>query len=218
MIQENNCHISAICLQETWIRDDSNNALISLENYNFISQRKKCSSHGGLAIYLHKKYNFKTVPSPTISEIFEGQSIEISEVDTNRPTHILLGNIYRPPRYVLLNYKSFTEKLALTFQTFKDRNYDIIIGGHINIDLLKIKEKDFVNEYFDMIVSSGLFPRITLPTGISNSNATLIDNFLCKISKHSSNSIAGILLTSLSDHFPYFISLAYPKSGKRTDK
>ena len=90
----------------------------------------------------------------------------------------------------------------------------------MNIDLLKIKEKDFVNEYFDMIVSSGFFPRITLglPTRISNSSATLIDNFLCKITKHSSNSIAGILLTSLSDHFPYFISLAYSKSGKRTDK
>ena len=140
------------------------------------------------------------MPSPIISEIFEGQFIEISEVDTNRPTHILLGNIYRPPRDVLLNYKSFTEELALTFQTFKDRNYDIIKGG----------------EYFDMIVSSGFFPRITLPTRISNSSVTLIDNFLCKITKHSSNSIAGILLTSLPDHFPYFIS--YSKSGKRADK
>ena len=44
LIQENNCHISAICLQETWLRDDSNNALISLEKYNLISQGKKCSS------------------------------------------------------------------------------------------------------------------------------------------------------------------------------
>ena len=108
LIQENNCHISAICLQETWLRDDSNNALISLENYILISQGGKCSSHGGLAIYLREKYNLKTVPSPIISEIFEGQFIEISEVETNRPTHILLGNIYRPPRYILLNYKSFT--------------------------------------------------------------------------------------------------------------
>ena len=155
------------------------------------------------------------MPSP---EIFEGQFIEISEVDTKRPTHILLGDIYMPPRDILLNYKSFTEELALTFQTFKDKNYDIIIGGDMNIDLLKIKEKEFVNEYFDMIVSSGFCPRIALPVRISNSSATLIDNFLCKITKQSSHSIAGILLTSLSDHFPYFISLAYSKSGKRTDK
>ena len=66
----------------------------------------------------------------------------------------------------LLVYKSFTEELALTFQTFKDRNYDIIIGGDMNIDLLKIKEKEFVNNFFDMILSSGFFPRITSPTRI----------------------------------------------------
>ena len=45
-----------------------------------------------------------------------------------------------------------------------------------------------------------------------------IDIFLCKITAYSSESIAGILLTTLSDHFPYFISLAYSTSGKRTDK
>ena len=150
------------------------------------------------------------MPSPIISGIFEGQFIEISEVDTNRPTHIFLGNIYRPPRDIL--YKSFTEELALTFQTFKDRNYDIIIGGDMNIDLLKIKEKEFVNEYSDMIVSSGFGPPIPLLTRISNSSATLIHHFLCKITKQSSHSIAGILLTSLSDHFPYFILLAYSQN------
>ena len=86
-------HKGAICLQETWLRDDSNNALISLKNYNSISQGKQWSSHGCLTISLHEKYNFKTVPCPIISEIFEGQFIEISELDTKRPTHILLGHI-----------------------------------------------------------------------------------------------------------------------------
>ena len=47
----------------------------------------------------------------------------------------------------------------------------------MNIDLLKIKEKECVNEYFYMIVSSRFFPRITLPTIFSNSSATLIDIF-----------------------------------------
>ena len=87
-----------------------------------------------------------------------------------------------------------------------------------NISALVTERVNKSDMIYDMIVSSGFFPRITLPTRISNSSATLIDNFLCKITKHSSNSIAGILLTSLSDHFPYFISLAYSKSGKRTDK
>ena len=160
MLQENSCHISVICLQETWLREDSNIDLLSLENV--ISQGKRCSAHGGLAIYLYENFNFKTVPSPIISEIFEGQFIQISEADT--ATDILLGNIYRPPRNLLSNYKSFTQELALTFNTFLNGNYEIIIGGDTNIDLLKIKEKDFVHDFFDMLVASGFFPRITLPT------------------------------------------------------
>ena len=79
-------------------REDSNLCLISLENYNLISKGKRCSAHGGLAIYLHEKYN-KTVPSPIISELFEGQFIKISEADT--AIHILLGNTYTPPRDLL---------------------------------------------------------------------------------------------------------------------
>ena len=88
----------------------------------------------------------------------------------------------------------------------------------MNIDLLKIKEKDFVDDFFDMLLASGFFPRITLPTRISNSSATLIDNFMCKLTNKSENSIAGILLSALSDHFPYFILLAHSRSAKRTDK
>ena len=129
LLQENSCHISAICLQETWLREDSNIDLLSLESYNLIYQGKRCSANGGLAIYLHENFNFKTVPSPIISEIFEGQFIQISEAHI--ATDILLGNIYRPPRDLLSNYKSFTQKLALTLNTFLNGNYEIIIGGGI---------------------------------------------------------------------------------------
>ena len=65
-------------------------------------------------------------------KIFEGQFIQISEADT--ATDILLGNIYRPPGNLLSNYKSFTQEIPLTLNTFLNRNYEIIIGGDMNID------------------------------------------------------------------------------------
>ena len=111
------------------------------------------------------------------------------------------------PRDLLSNYKSFTQELALTLNTFLNGNYEIIIGGDMKIDLLKIKEKDFVNDFFDKLVASGFFLLITLPTRISNSNATLKDNCVCKLTNKSVKSITGILLSALSDHFPYFILL-----------
>ena len=53
------------------------------------------------------------------------------------------------------------------------------------------------------------FPKITLPTRFSNSHGTLIDNFLYKLSEVFFKSSAGILVSSISDHFPYFICLDY---------
>ena len=54
------------------------------------------------------------------------------------------------------------------------------------------------NAYFDMIISHGFFPRITLPTGMSDESSTLIDNIF-------SNDVdvidtSGVLVKQISDH------------------
>ena len=46
-----------VCVQETWLSEASYISLLALANYNLISQGIICSSHGGLAIYLTKKYD-----------------------------------------------------------------------------------------------------------------------------------------------------------------
>ena len=48
-----------------------------------------------------------------------------------------------------------------------------------------------------------------LPTRFSNMNCTLIDNFLYKISHRLLKTSAGIILSTISDHLPYFVSLDY---------
>ena len=50
-----------ICLQETWLSDDSETALFQIQGYNFVQHGKQCSAHGGLAIYISTKLNFSTV-------------------------------------------------------------------------------------------------------------------------------------------------------------
>ena len=55
------------------------------------------------------------------------------------------------------------------------------------------------------MLSHGL-PLITLPTRISEYSATLIDNIFSNGSSPQSQS-AGILLSNISDHFPYFCFL-----------
>ena len=54
-----------------------------------------CSSHGGLAIYVSEKFNFSNIGLNINSQIWEGQFIEIANIESNKS--LILGNVYRPP-------------------------------------------------------------------------------------------------------------------------
>jgi len=58
-----------------------------------------------------------------------------------------------------------------------------VIIADYNIDLLKINYRPVISEYADTITSYVYFPKITLPSRLSNYNDTLIDNFLRNLSK-----------------------------------
>ena len=66
------------------------------------------------------------------------------------------------------------------------------------------------------MLSHGFYPRITLPTRLSKSNATLIDNFLCKFTSRFYDHSSGILLSDISDHLSYFICLNSGVSRQNT--
>ena len=46
-----------------------------------------------------------------------------------------------------------------------------------------------------------LYPVITLPTRLTDNSATLIDNVFTNINNNS-QSLSGILISNMSDHFP----------------
>ena len=50
------------------------------------------------------------------------------------------------------------------------------ICDDFNVNLLKINSEQHCDAYLDMIISHGFFPRITLPTRMSDESSTLIDN------------------------------------------
>ncbi len=52
----------------------------------------------------------------------------------------------------------------------------MILAGDFNIDLLKLNEKNIISEYFDIITSNSFYPKITVPTWLTNNHGTLIDN------------------------------------------
>ncbi len=66
-----------------------------------------------------------------------------------------------------------------------------------------------INQYLviTLLTNHSFFPKITLPTRLSNIHGTLIENFLCRLSETTLDTTSGILIKKLSDHQPYFTIL-----------
>ena len=101
---------------------------------------------------------------------------------------LTLGIIYRPPRFNNNNttLKKFLSELDPILSCITKDNTDVLITGDFNIDLLQINERTEIHKYFDLFVTRGLFPRITLPTRMAARNASLIDQLFCKVKKSQS--------------------------------
>ena len=107
-------------------------------------------------------------------------------VDSRTNTKLIVGNIYRLPKETNLDYDTFMEELMTILQQLNLNTANISLFGDFNIDLLRIKERPKINEFFDLMVSHSFIPKITLPTRFSRNSATLIDNVFCKISQNFS--------------------------------
>ena len=97
----------------------------------------------------------------------------------------------------------FHSKIIDNLQTNKlHSKCEIQILGDLNINMLNFDSHGQTNDYINSLISRSFLPLITLPTRIKHQSATLIDhiwsNRICK------QYTAGILINSLSDHFPVF--------------
>ena len=74
--------------------------------------------------------------------------------------------------------------------------------GDYNIDLIKVNDVKFIEDYFHDILFAGYIPTITLPTRLSTSSS-LIDNIF---TTHLSNDISACVLNIyISDHQPVIL-------------
>ena len=207
-LNECGCNISGVCIQETWLSDIDDISLFHLEGYTLISQNKVSSKHGGVAIYLSESYDYKLLPLYPNTNIWDGQFIEIQTPSAHK--NIIVGNIYRPPQDININYDTFIRELQPIIQELNKRKCEVILSGDYNIDLLKINEKPKFNEFLDTLCSYNFLPKITLPTRLGVTSATLIDNF--KPVYGMLTSPIYIITSQISDHLPYLMILNAIKS------
>ena len=115
--------------------------------------------------------------------------------------------------------KQFINEFTLLIVSLEKYRLNINLAGDYNLNLLRnINNDELCNALFDLITSHSLLPQITLPTRLSQTSGTLIDNILCKAHISIKPTTAGILLNKLSDHQPCFIILGITFCGCNNPK
>ena len=198
-----NRHTSHKNLKKSWLKENSDYSLYNLSNYKLITKcRTKCSDHGGLMIYVHERFD---VSSPiNILESVNGWEyvcIDISQ-SIPFPQKIIIANIYRPPCEILETFTTFLREFDLFLNRLSRMKHFTYICADFNIDLMKLYTKQHYNMFFDIVMSSGFHPKITLPTRITDTSNTLIDNILTNV--YDDKHVSGILINKISDHQPIF--------------
>ena len=201
--RRNNFEFNALCFQECWITDNQDVSHIQIDGYTCIYQGRSCSVKGGLVIYLQDIFKYKILSTYNTSTIWEGLFIDIFDGGLSKT--LTLGNIYRPLQDIINNYRTFIQELTPFLNVYENNGKETVLTGDFNINLLKLNERDIFSDFYDTITSHSFFPAITLPTRFSARNASLIDNFFCKLTETSLTAIPGILIDQLSDHHPYFL-------------
>ena len=176
-----------LCIQESWLSKNYDISLFHLSNYYCISD----SQGKTIIIYLNKKFKYNIKNIHTKTDSWECQFIEITGQLPSK--NIILGNVYRPPKNTNIDNKKLIDKFTIILALFENCNSELIIAGDYNIDLLKVNEKDVIGDFFNILTTHSVYPKITLPTRFSNQNGTLINNFFCRLSSPTLNSISGIL-------------------------
>ena len=161
---------------------------------------------GGVGMFIdnkYKDYEILTQESVFIPHVYE--SIWVKIKIKNGPDKII-GNIYRPnsaPKADLT--RSIEIHNTIIENILKNKNHskcEIQICSDFNINLLNYESHIPTSDYIDSLISKSFVPLITMPTRIKHKSASLIDHIWRN--KICNNILSGILVNSLSDHFPVF--------------
>ena len=134
-----------------------------------------------------------------ISVFIEGtlESLFVEIVRGEGIKNIIIGVVYRPPGADLSVFNNKLKEI-----TNKSRAHQIYIMGDFNVDLIKSSSHRQSTEFLEGFYSESLYPLISLPTRITDTSATLIDNIF------TNNVIeqikCGLITTRISDHLPIF--------------
>ena len=100
LLSSQNIHFPVICIQESWIADDSLLQLLQLEGYNSFHVNATSSTHGGVVTYVDDKYDVTVKALINTSDLWDGLFLEIKH--ENWKNKIIVGIFTNPLKTITI--------------------------------------------------------------------------------------------------------------------
>lgn len=189
-------NVDVIVLTETWF---SQECCSGISGYTDFHTYRPQRDGGGVSVYVRE--GLKSTARPDFSYVNDQMETCVVEImpDKNQPKQTLtVFAVYRPPDS---SVNLFTEKLHNISLNFL--NCTTLFSGDLNIDTLDEQNGgDFIN----LMYSCSFFPLINVPTRVTETTSTCIDNFWYN---EFNMSISGVFPTSITDHYSIFTILRF---------
>jgi hypothetical protein len=182
---------SIICLTETWFHVDL--PPCSLPNYDIINVPRHARG-GGVCMYINNSIKYSNLNITILHDSFECACILIS----SKPRASVVIVVYKVSPLLPVFLSEFSEFLSHVDKIVP--NAFLFIAGDFNINLFSSNSSEFSN----LLLTVNAYPTIYLPTRITPTACTLIDNIF---TNYSSTWLSGVLNCNLSDHEMVFLSI-----------
>ena len=200
---------SVLAFQEVW-SVNKNYVIPGYGNFEYLTRDKNGPPNpncgGGVGLFIDNKYkDYEILKDESVFIPNTYESIWV-KIKLQNGRHKIIGNVYRPNTAPLANLHQAIEIHNQILDKIQNNKLhskcDIQIVSDFNVNMLNFETHGLTNDYINSLISKSFLPLITLPTRIKHMSATLIDHIWTN--QISTTYHAGIIINSLSDHFPVF--------------
>ena len=200
-----------LCISETRFKDDKINWQSQLSNLTGYKPAfdNSPTNAGGVAIYVKNELNPKVkrelrLEDPHCESVFVEIDISASHFLGNSKKTLLIGCVYRHPRYTVEQVEIFLKQLIEKLDSYCDQNIPIVVLGDVNIDTSKTN-LTITKKYLDALASMGCCNLVKSYTRFEKKSRSILDHI---ITNYAENKIEhGVLLHTITDHLPVYAIL-----------
>ena len=205
VVSRNN-QIDVLALTETFLTESMDKKMLDTTGFSLEVISREKLRKGGLVCYMRQGLNYSLIPdfNVHIEGIFESFCLKVKL----NHQEILMVVVYHS---LSGDTEIFMDKLEKLLSKLKCHQYPVIMLGYFNMDLLSLQNNKNLL-FLQNCMSYGYLPIVRIPTRVTPTSATLIDNIFVS---HQNNvrKFVEVLSFQTSDHFATFTDVVM---GKRT--